>query len=226
MRAEEKHLLRSFIPGLFLAAIMWLVKGIEWKYNIDLGRYGMYPRTLEGLRGVFTMPLLHSDLKHIFSNTLPLVVLCAALHYFYRSFYYRVLISIWFLSGFWLWLGGRPGYHIGASAVVYGLASFLFFSGIFRRHTGLMALSLLVVFLYGGMVWGMFPLINGISWEGHLFGALAGFAMAYLLRKEGPQRKEYEWENEDDNDVEFPVDEEPPLTIVYTAPESENNNVK
>jgi len=121
---------------------------------------------------------------------------------------------IWLISGLWLWIGGRnsafhPQYHIGASTLVYGLASFLFFSGVFRRHIPLMVVSALVVFLYGSLVWCLFPIQEGVSWEGHLFGAIAGILVAFNYRKEGPQRKVYVWENEEEEE-----------TIDYTEPES------
>jgi membrane associated rhomboid family serine protease len=139
---------------------------------------------------------------------------------------WRVLLIIYIMSGFWLWLGGRENYHIGASNIVYGLASFLFLSGIIRKHIGLIAISLLVVFLYGSMVWGLLPVLQKISWEGHLFGTLAGILCAYSFRKEGTQRKRYEWEFEEDDGTPPPqVDEtiESPLRVVYTFKESDKS---
>jgi hypothetical protein len=106
--------------------------------------------------------------------------------------------------GFGSGWGGRESYHIGASGLVYGLTTFLFFSGMFRRDIKLMALSMLVVFLYGGMVWGIFPLFIGISWEAHLFGAFSGLLFAFVYRMEGPQRKVYAWENETDDEADEP----------------------
>jgi membrane associated rhomboid family serine protease len=129
-----------------------------------------------------------------------MLILGATLIYFYRELAWKVFILSWLLSGFWLWIIGRENYHIGASGVLYGLITFLFFSGVLRRHTGLMALSLLVVFLYGSLIWGIFPLFRIISWESHLCGSIAGILLAVVYRKEGPQRKVYEWEFEDEND--------------------------
>src|SRR6187402_2769474 len=157
MRPEERAILRSFIPGLLLAALMWLVKGAEYYFHTDFMQWGIFPRSFDTLKGILTVPFIHADLKHLFSNTIPLIILVAALVYFYRSLAWKILVLVWLLDGFWLWLGARPAWHIGASGIVYGLASFLFFSGVFRKHINLMALSLLVSFLYGGMIWGIFP---------------------------------------------------------------------
>lgn len=105
------------------------------------------------------------------------------------------------MSGFWLWVAARPSYHLGASGLIYGLGSFVFFSGIIRKHTRLITLSMLVVFLYGGMVWGIFPIKEGISWEGHLYGAIAGIILAYFFKDKGLQRKVYSWEIEADDGI-------------------------
>ncbi len=202
---------------------MWLVKGIEIYYRLDLSFLGVYPRHIESLKGIITMPFIHADIKHLFSNSVPLLILGAVLIYFYKELALRVFLLIYFLHGTWLWLGGRENYHIGASGIVYGLSSFLFFSGIFRRDTRLIAISLLVVFLYGGLIWGMFPDFMGpsISWEAHLYGAVAGLLCAFVYRKEGPQRKQYDWETEEDNDEEIiliegepPAESEPPSQSV------------
>jgi membrane associated rhomboid family serine protease len=125
-------------------------------------------------------------------------VLGVGLFYFYRPIAPKVFILIYLVSGFWLWFGGRPGYHIGASGIIYGLAAFLFLSGVLRKYTRLMALSLLVVFLYGSLIWGIFPLDMRTSWEGHLYGAIAGLIIAVYYKNRGPQRKKYEWEIEEE----------------------------
>jgi membrane associated rhomboid family serine protease len=196
MDKEVKRMIYSFLPGLVLVGALWVVKWIEVKSEVSLADYGVFPRTLSGLKGVITSLFIHGDLKHLVSNSIPLLVLAGGLFYFYNSLAYRVIIGTYLLGGFWLWLGGRESYHIGASGLVYGLTTFLFFSGMLRRDIKLMALSMLVVFLYGGMVWGIFPLFVGVSWEAHLFGAIAGILFAFVYRKEGPQRKVYEWEKE------------------------------
>ncbi len=218
MRAEERTLLKCFIPPFLLVALMWLVKGYEIRYGVDLYEYGIFPRDIDTLKGILTMPFIHADLTHIFSNSIPLIILGACMIFFYRDMYKKVFALIWLLSGSWLWLGGREAWHIGASGVVYGMASFLLISGILRKERRLMALSLLVIFLYGGMVWGFFPLLKGISWEAHLFGAIAGCMLAWVYRKEGPQRVAFDWENEPDSSDEM-ID-----ILEEENGEEENNN--
>lgn len=202
MNKEQKLIIKSFFPPILFVALIWLVKIIEITVPVNLDNYGVFPREISGLTGILFTPLIHADFEHLISNSIPLLILGAGLVYFYKEIALKVFLFIYFLSGFWLWLIGRESYHIGASGVVYGLITFLFFSGIIRKHTGLMALSLVVVFLYGGLVWGIFPLFKQMSWEGHLCGSIAGVLLAFVYRKEGPQKKVYEWELEDENESE------------------------
>ena len=195
--AEKQRIFRSiFFPSLFVS-ILWGVKFLEVFLNINLTQFGVYPRSWEGLIGIITCPLVHSSFAHLFSNSIPLLVLGAMTFYFYRPIAFSVFFWVYLMSGVWLWAGGRgEAYHVGASGLVYGFASFLFFSGIFRKEKSLMVLSLLVVFLYGSLVWGIFPIDPQISWESHLLGSLAGITTAFYYRKEGPQAKKFEWEEE------------------------------
>ena len=141
--------------------------------------------------------MIHADTGHLFNNTIPLLVLGTALFYFYSDVAPRVMAFIWIATGVLVWITARPAWHIGASGVVYGLASFLFVSGMIRRYFRLMALSLLIVFLYGSMVWGMFPFIGStISYESHMLGAVTGVILALWYRNEGPQRPLPEWMDE------------------------------
>lgn len=198
---ELKKLAKYFYPGGLLVIVMILVRFFEYKAGLSLTRFGLFPRSMDDFTGIFTFPFIHRDNQHLLSNSIPLFILSAMLFYFYREIAWKVLFFCWVLSGFWLWLGGRPSVHIGASGIVYGLASFIFFSGIWRRERRMMAVSLTVVFLYGGMVWGIFPLFRDMSWEGHLFGGLAGILLSWIYRKKGPQRIVYEWENEVEEDT-------------------------
>jgi len=151
------------------------------------------------LPGVIFSPFIHDDITHLFNNSLPLLILSIALFYFYSEVALRVFSWTYLLTGILVWFGGREAWHIGASGLVYGLASFLFFSGIIRRYFRLIALSLLVVFLYGEMVWGLFPgIYKNISWESHMLGFFSGIALAVWYRKEGPQRPVYEWMDEEE----------------------------
>lgn len=188
-----------FVPFL-LVLLMWAVRIIQTAGGYDLSFLGIYPLKWEGLIGIITTPFIHGDFSHLIANSVPILILGSALFYFYHGMSIRILILIWLFTGFWVWIGGRAAWHIGASGIVYGLAAFILVSGIIRRHNGLMAMALVVVFLYGSLIWGIFPEFfpdKNISWEAHLFGLVAGVALAFYFRKEGPQRKKYEWEDED-----------------------------
>ncbi len=199
---EKRFFVRSLSYGLVIVCLIWFVKLFEIIIGAKLSFLGVYPQSLKGLPGIFFSPLIHGDFSHLISNTLPIFILTAMLFYFYNRIGLRVLVLIWLIGNIWLWVIGRESYHIGASGVIYGMAAFLFVSGIIRRHHRLMAISLLIAFLYGGMIWGILPIREGVSWEGHLTGMLAGIVLAFFYRKEGPQRKLYDWELEDDENDE------------------------
>lgn len=164
--------------------------------------YGVYPRTVQGIRGILFSPFIHASLEHLYNNTIPLAVLMASLFYFYRNIAARTLLLGIFFSGLLTWVIGRPSYHIGASGVIYFLASFIFFKGMITRYYRLVALSLMVVFIYGSLLWYIFPIKEGISWEGHLGGFLTGLALAYILKAPVPSSKKFAWEHEDYNEEE------------------------
>ena len=188
-------------PALFVL-ILFLVFSLGKLENWDLVPYGLYPRTGHGAVGMITYPFIHGSWKHLFNNSVPLLVLGTLLFYFYREIAWKAFLWIWAMSSLWLWIEGRSAYHIGASGLVYGLAAFVFVSGVLRKEKGVAALSLLVAFLYGSIWWGMLPYDPHISYEGHIWGALAGAATAWALRKKGPQRKRYSWEFEEDEEGE------------------------
>jgi len=197
---RKKFLLSLIIPGIFIF-LMWLVKAIEVLFNIDFSTFGIYPLSARGLSGIIFSPFIHADFNHLFNNSLPLFFLSIALFYFYSEVAMKVFTITFFLTGLLVWIAGRDAWHIGASGLVYGIASFLFFSGIIRRYFRLIALSLLIVFLYGSMVWGIFPgIYKNVSWESHMLGFFSGVALALFYRKEGPQKPVYDWMEEDDDD--------------------------
>jgi membrane associated rhomboid family serine protease len=189
---------------------MWLVKIIEILFNLDLTYLGIYPLSLKGVPGIISSPFIHADFGHLFNNSLPLFFLGTALFYFYSEIAVKVSIWTYFLTGILVWLAGRDAWHIGASGLIYGIASFLFFSGIIRKYFRLVALSLLIVFLYGSMVWGIFPNIyREVSWESHMLGFISGIILAVAYRKEGPQMPVYEWmEKEDDEEEDDEEDDD------------------
>jgi len=204
MKIERKRFVAALLPPVYLLVFMWLVKIFEVLLKTDVGFLGVHPLSLDGLPGIFLMPFIHGGWSHLMANTVPFLVLSTALFYFYREISWKVLIGIWLLSGMWVWFGGRPSWHIGASGVIYGLSAFLFLSGIIRDVKGLAALSLIVAFLYGSMIWGVFPDFfpkeKNISWEGHLGGLISGVIMALYYRTQGPQRRKYSWELEDEEE--------------------------
>ncbi len=183
-------------PLLFVL-VLWIVFWIESRFGLNFNSYGVYPRKWSGLRGIIFSPFIHGSLKHLFNNSIPLFVLSSALFYFYRNIRWRVLIFGLLLTGIATWLIGRASLHIGASGVVYMLVSFLFFKGIFSKQFQLTALALVVVFLYGGMLWYVFPVNPEISWEGHLSGFFVGFLFAFFFKGNPVENKKYDWERED-----------------------------
>lgn len=191
------------IPLLFLAAC-WLVFFIEWYYDISLYQWGIKALTLKGLRGVLFMPFLHGDIEHILNNSFGILTLGTLLFYFYKEIALKIFVFIFLISGIWTWTIARGGYHIGASAVIYGLFGFLTLSGMLRKDKHLLATTFLVVFLHQGIVWGVFPSKPGISWQGHLSGFLSGIVLAIYFRKEGPQRKKIMINDDDSfNEMRF-----------------------
>lgn len=204
MNKEKRKLYKSLRVPIILVILIWLVKLIEVVFGIRLGYLGIKPLSAEGLIGIVTSPMVHADFSHLMANTLPLFFLSAGLFYFYRKIAYTVFILIYLITGLWVWVFARDAYHIGASGVVYGLASFLFFSGVFRKDMRFAAISLIIAFVYGGMLWGILPIKAQMSWESHLMGLIAGLVIAYFFRNEGPKRKKYQWEVEEEieNQVE------------------------
>ena len=182
----RRRLLTAVLPPALAVALLWIVFAFDRVYQLDLYRFGVLPRVAKGLVGIVVSPFVHDDLEHLFNNSAPIMVLGWLLVYFYPKATGRVVLASWMLGGLWVWLTARDSYHIGASGIIYGMAAFLFFSGLLRRRIALMAVSLIVVFLYGSMVWGVRPIQPRISWESHLFGAVAGVVMAWFYRHVPP----------------------------------------
>ena len=206
MANEKKHILKSLIPPALFIVLLWLIKLGEILTHVDLHFLGVYPLKGEGLIGIITAPLIHGDIKHLSANSVPLFILGACLFYFYKEIALKTTVIIYLISGLCVWVGGRESWHIGASGLVYGLAGFLFFSGIFRRDNRLLAITMLVTFLYGGLVWGVFPDFfpeENISYESHFWGLMTGSILAFYFRKEGPSRKKYQWEIDEEIEEEL-----------------------
>ena len=193
--------LKSLKFSVIILIIIWSVKLFEIVFDYDFTEYGVFPRKFNGLIGILFSPLIHSDVNHLLSNSLPVIILCLLIFNFYSQIAKKILIYLYFISGLWLWCIGRESFHIGASGLIYAMASFLFFSGILRKNSQLSAVALLVIFIYGGLFWGLFPIHKNVSWEGHLTGFIAGVLVSFICRKDGPKRKKYNWEIEEDLEV-------------------------
>jgi membrane associated rhomboid family serine protease len=202
----EKRIIRYslFISGLFVV-VLWLVKLFEIEFNLDFSNWGILPLSVKGLRGILFSPLIHANLDHLIANTLPIFILTFSLFFFYRKSSYTIFVLIYLLSGLFVWLGGREALHIGASGVIYGLAAFLFLSGIISFNVRLLTISLVVSLVYGGMFWGIFPIKPEISWESHLWGGISGFALAIFFRNSIPY--DHIETEEDENDENLPENE-------------------
>ena len=202
MNKERMRLLNSLLlPALMLIGI-WVVKGIELLKNTNFYTLGIKPLSAKGLIGIITSPFIHGDLAHISANSLPLFMLSWGLFYFYKEIAWKVFVLIYLITGIWVWVFARDAYHIGASGIIYGLAAFLFISGVLRKDMRLAAVSMLIIFLYGGMIWGIMPIEERVSWEAHFMGMLSGFVVGYFFKSEGPQRKKYSWEIEEEMEAE------------------------
>ncbi len=212
---EKKRTYYALFFPIIIVLMVFLVFVFEQVMELNFSKAGVYPRRWSSLINILSSPFIHSSWTHLFNNLISFFVLSTSLFFFYKEFASKALTLIYLLSGLLLWVIGRESYHIGLSGVVYGLSFFLAFSGLIRRHIPLIALSLVVVFLYGNGVWHLFPWqeADPISWEGHLSGAISGVLFAIIFRKQGPQRPIIEWDNdelsdESDEDAYWNIDDE------------------
>jgi len=193
-----------FIPtilGLLMILSFILERGMEWDFHTA----GVYPRRIENLWGIFTLIFVHADWTHLINNVFSFVLLSGFLYYFYNQIASKVLVLSYIFSGLILWLIGRDSWHIGASGLIYSIAFFLFFSGIIRKYVPLIAISFIVAFVYGSMIWHIFPwqIQDPVSWEGHLAGGVVGSVLSVWLRNAEPQKPVHNWEEEDDDSFDY-----------------------
>ncbi|HEY1194444.1 rhomboid family intramembrane serine protease [Flavobacterium sp.] len=184
---------------LFFVLLLWTVYWLQIRFDFDFYQYGIYPRDLLGLRGVLLSPFIHENSEHLYNNTFPLLILLSAIQYFYPKQTFGVIAYGILFSGLITWVVGRENYHIGASGLIYVLVSFIFFKGIQTGYYRLVALSLTVVILYGGVIWYVFPDVDqSISWEGHLAGFITGFALTLFYKTpEYAKPIVYDWQRPD-----------------------------
>lgn len=214
--AISPRLQRALVwPGAAVLLI-WLVFLLEVLLSTEWAIYGIAPRRIFALRGIFFTPFLHGDWTHLLSNTFPLFTLMALILFFYPRVAASALLMIYLGTGVTMWLFADPeaifqplspaSYHIGASGIIYGMVTFLAWTGIFRRSLRSIAIALIVVFYYGGLIWGIFPGEARISWEGHLLGALVGIFTAYWFRgriERDEERRKPSWEDSPEDEQYF-----------------------
>jgi len=207
-RAAANLRLSARIAGAFIA-LLWLILLLDALTEVSFLQYGLRPGAVSGLLGVFTAPLLHGGVEHLFNNSIPLWVGLTACLFLYPNSSMLTIPAIWLGSGLLGWFIGRPSLHFGASGLLYGLLAFVFLSGVLRRDMRSISVSLLVAFFYGTMIWGVFPIRPHMSWELHLSGAFIGLLMAVWLRKwdRVPLRR-YDWEDDDSTPDWFPNDDD------------------
>ncbi|GAB4189703.1 MAG: rhomboid family intramembrane serine protease [Wenzhouxiangellaceae bacterium] len=199
---------RSFKLALKLAsafvALLWLVFTVDWLFGLDLVRYGLMPRRLDGLIGVLTTPLLHGSWAHLGSNTLPLLVGATAILFLYPNSSLYVVPILYGGAPLLAWTFARPDLHVGASGLIYGLLAYVFWGGLLRRDVRSIGVSLLIYFLYGSTVYGILPGQGRTSWELHLSGAILGLAAAWFFRRwDQTPRKQYDWDGPDGHEDEL-----------------------
>ncbi len=231
-KQSDGSILKALEYPFILLVLMWVVFLADYIFPIDLYKFGILPRNQSGLWGILFSPLIHStsSFSHIINNSPPFLILSWTLFYFYKKIAWQILGISWIVGGLFVWIAARSSFHIGMSGVIYSLAFFLFFSGVFRKEIKLMAISLFVAFLYGSMIWGIFPTKVDISFEGHFFGALVGSLLAYYYQKDGAtfKKKVYEWEKEEALEKEMLakgykkiVDPETGFTVHYESIEEQ-----
>jgi len=197
-RARDNFRLSVKIASGFVA-VLWFVQLLNWGLDLGPEDFGVRPRQWGGMAGILFAPLMHGGFGHLIANTPPLLVLGTAMLYLYPSSARIVLPSIYVGPGVAVWLFAKGSSHVGASGLVYGLASYVLVAGLLRRDKRAIGASMLVCFMYGALVWGVLPIERGVSWETHLAAALIGVALAIALRhRDISPRRRYEWEEEED----------------------------
>jgi membrane associated rhomboid family serine protease len=184
---EKQKLFNSIKIPLILTFTISAVKGIEYFFNLNFAHFGIYPRDVRTLSGILFYPFIHNDFAHLANNMMSLFSLTWVISYFYGSIFNSIILSNYLISGLWLWCLGRPSGHIGASGMIYALAAFLILSGIIRKNKSLSYITMLIIFGYGSLVWGLFPIDYKMSFEGHITGALAGIVTALYFKNDGPE---------------------------------------
>lgn len=198
-REDARHLKRSFLIAAAFTACLWLIKALESMLGVNLISHSIFPGDPGSFSGILWAPLIHSSFNHLFANTAPLLILGTVLLYGYPRSAKIVIPVVYLGTGLCVWLFARPAYHLGASGLTFGFMFFVFTVGVLRWDKRAIPISMIVFFLYGGMIWGVFPSEPDVSYESHLFGAIIGIVLAILLRHLDPlpPQKKYSWEEEE-----------------------------
>ncbi len=183
MKSEKRKLLNAIFTPILLIVLFWVIKLWEKMLGTQFVVYGNYPLQIKNIYGIFSMHFIHANIEHLASNSIPFLILCTALFYFHRKYALQILVFLAIFTGLSVWLFARSAYHIGASGLVYGIASFLIFSGFIHNNKELTGLAFIVILLYGSLARGIFPEDSNVSWEGHLAGAIAGLLASGLFSK-------------------------------------------
>ena len=210
LQNDLQHLRRSFRVACGVVMILWCLHVLQMLPAVDLSGLAIVPRQIGGLVGILGAPLIHADMAHLISNSLPILILLTGTLYLYPRAAPWTLAIIYLCGGTAVWLFARPSAHLGASGLTYGLLTYLFFGGVLRRDPPSIGLALIVAFLYGGTIWGVLPIEAGVSFESHLAGACLGVLCAVLFRRlDFPHapRSWFSWRSPvispDDNPEEF-----------------------
>ncbi len=199
-----KRLIQKLAFPIGFVALIWLIHIIQFFSDIDLRTLGVYPRSIDGLTGILTYPLIHGSWEHLFGNSVSFLILSAILFLFYKRIAVRCFILLYIFSGLGIWIIAPAGsYHIGASGIVYGMVSLVFWSGVFRRNIKSVVLALIILMMYAGYFAGIIPGKDGVSWQGHLMGALVGIALAWIYRKDVEDDEETEVIEEEPEEQEY-----------------------
>lgn len=220
LKENDILLLRNLLWSFLITLLPILVFATEQIGGYNWNDHGILPRSFSGLQGVLFSPFLHGDWTHVLSNSVPLFALLWLTRSHFRDIFWPVLIFVWAASGFWTWLIARDSYIVGSSGIVYGLAAFAVTAGFISKNRQAQGIGLFTLFFYGSMVWGVFPLemnlSQGISWEGHACGAVAGVIAALVMKPAMPEPPRYSWElepepedNEENDYWKLPEQREP-----------------
>lgn len=182
------NMLKRLEPVFLFVGILYGILLVDWALPVKINAFGIIPRSQSGLIGIVSAPFLHANFSHLASNTFPLVAMLITLVIFYEKKVLKLILGVVLLSGVLVWCFGREANHIGASGLIYGLAGFLIANGIIERKVMSIVISVIIGIIYGGLIYGVLPTQPDVSWEGHLFGAISGVLMSYVLGKK-PQVK-------------------------------------